>query len=115
MAGGFATLSTAQSSRSSATDRTRLPLGDGRVTTSSPRRGWIFACRVGGPGGPGAFRDGPWIKSNGTFDLPAKAVVNGNVVWPGQVAFRRTNGRGAGPRQRPADVARDRDLPDLPE
>ena len=93
VAGGFATLSTAQSSRSSATDRTRLPLGDGRVTASGPRRGWVFACRVGGPGGSGAFRDGPWIKSNGTFDLTAKAVVNGNVAWPGQVVFRRTNGR----------------------
>ena len=63
------------------TDPTRLPIGDGRVTTTGPQEGWIFACGIGQ--GAGAFTDGPWIKSDGTFDYKNKAVVDGSVQWPG--------------------------------
>lgn len=59
---------------------TRLPLGDGKVS-SEPRRGYVMACRTGrGPGG-GAFRDGEWI-GGGTWDPDAKPIVEGNVEWP---------------------------------
>src|SRR5215204_620291 len=59
----------------------RLPLGDGHVSTTSARRGWVYACQVMSGGG-GAFQDGPWIRSDGTFDLTAKATVDGSVAWP---------------------------------
>jgi hypothetical protein len=61
-------------------DLTKLPLGDGKISTA-PLVGQIWACRVD-PNGGGAFRDGPWIdKANGTFDYTKKAIVSGHVVW----------------------------------
>jgi YHYH protein len=69
----------------SATDVTRLPLGDGRVSASA-KRGYVYACRQG-PGRPGgAPHAGPWIHGS-TFDLTEKAVVDGRVRWSGKVRF----------------------------
>ena len=67
-------------------DLTRLPLGDGHISTA-PKKGWIWACRVD-PGAGGAFRDGPWIKKDGTYDFTAKAVVPGDVHWPSRYTMR---------------------------
>ncbi len=69
----------------SATDPAFLPIGDGRVSTSGPRRGYVYACRTGmaPPGGAGAFAEGPWIRGDGTFDQTAKATVDGAVRWSG--------------------------------
>jgi len=70
----------------SATNPSFLPLGDGRVTTSGPRRGYVYACRTGfiPAGGPhrggGAQVEGPWIHGD-TYDLTAKATVDGRVRW----------------------------------
>ena len=61
-------------------DLTRLPLGDGKISTA-PKRGYIWACRVD-PNGGGAFRNGPWIHADGTYDFTRKAVVSGRVSWP---------------------------------
>ena len=69
-----------------------LPIGDGKVTTAGPRRGYVYSCGSGfgggpggppgGPGGPGgAQAEGPWIREDGTFDLTAKATVDGSVRW----------------------------------
>lgn len=69
----------------SATDVTRLPLGDGRVSTS-PRRGYVDACRQGPGRRGGAPHAGPWIHGD-TFDLKQKAVVGGRVHWNGEVRF----------------------------
>ena len=72
----------------SATDVTRLPLGDGHVS-GSPRRGYVYACRQQ-PGRPGgADHAGPWIHGS-TFDLTEKAVVDGRVHWRGTVRFALT-------------------------
>lgn len=60
-------------------DLTRLPLGDGKISTQ-PKVGYIWACRVD-PNAGGAFRNGPWIRSDGTYDFTAKAVVPGDVHW----------------------------------
>ena len=67
-------------------DLTRLPLGDGKISTEA-KAGWIWACRVD-PNGGGAFRNGPWIKADGTFDFTAKAVVPGDVHWPSRYTMR---------------------------
>src|SRR6185436_16740489 len=61
-------------------DLTRLPLGDGKISTG-PKAGWIWACGVD-PNGGGARGTGPWIRSDGTYDFTAKAVVPGDVRWP---------------------------------
>ena len=67
-------------------DVTKLPLGDGKISTE-PKPGFIWACRVD-PNGGGAFRNGPWIKSDGTFDFTQKAVVPGDVHWPSRYIMR---------------------------
>ncbi len=69
-------------SAGSATDLTKLPIGDGKYTTS-PKVGYIYSCQTSFTGGPGgASKDGPWIKSDGTFDFTTKVVVAGSVDWP---------------------------------
>lgn len=76
--------STGTAGASGLVDATRLPIGDGKVTNSSPRKGYVYACQSGrsGPGG-GAKVEGPWIKSDGTFDATAKPTVDGSVTWYG--------------------------------
>ena len=71
----------AQRAATSPTDPTRLPIGDGKVSLSGPKRGWVYACQPGNPGAGGAFKDGPWIKGDGSFDLTAKVTVDGAVAW----------------------------------
>jgi hypothetical protein len=73
-------LSGAASSAGKGPDLTALPLGDGKTTTTSPRRGYLYLCRPQ-TGGPGAQADGPWIHG-GTYDLTAKYAVDGSVDWP---------------------------------
>ena len=74
-------------------DLRNLPLGDGRVSTTGARRGWIYACQLM-QGGGGAFRDGSWIHDDGTFDLAAKPTVDGSVAWPAaRVRISRSGGR----------------------
>ncbi len=67
-------------------DLKRLPLGDGKISTA-PRAGWIWACRTD-PNAGGAFRDGPWIRADGTYDFTAKAVVPGDRHWPRRYEMR---------------------------
>lgn len=67
-------------------DLTKLPLGDGHISTA-PKKGWIWACRVD-PNAGGAFRNGPWIKSDGTYDFTQKAVVPGDVHWSSRYTMR---------------------------
>jgi hypothetical protein len=68
-------------SAASATNPAELPIGDGHVSTSGAQRGYVYACQSGMPGGGGAFTEGPWIRGDGTFDLTAKAIVDGAVRW----------------------------------
>ena len=66
-------------SASGSLDLTRLRLGDGRVTMSGPRRGYVYACA---PGQNGAFvPTGPWI-SGSFWDFTRKPTVDGSVGWP---------------------------------
>lgn len=64
-----------------APDLTHLPIGDGKVSTTAPQIGYVYACQ-NMSGGGGAQADGPWIHSDGTFDFTAKATVDGAVEWP---------------------------------
>ncbi len=59
----------------------KLPLGDGRVSTSGAKRGYVYACRSANPNAGGAIASEPWIHGS-TFDLLDKARVSGVVVWP---------------------------------
>ena len=69
-------------------DLTRLPMGDGKLS-SSPKAGWIWPCRVNGNHIGGAHQQGPWIEDDrSTYDLTAKAVVKGTVAWPQQYQMK---------------------------
>ena len=59
----------------------RLPLGDGRVTTSGPKTGYVYACRIV-TGGGGAVDSVPWI-SGSTWSPAQKPHVQGSQMWPG--------------------------------
>ncbi len=71
-------------------DKRALPLGDGKVTTSGPRRGWIYVCRTSNSPA-GAFEEGPWINAtDNTYDITAKVTVDGSVQWPQAIFDRST-------------------------
>jgi hypothetical protein len=63
-----------------AVDVTKLPLGDGKYTTSGPKKGYVYVCHVAS-GGQGAQVNGPWIHGS-TWDTTAKVAVQGSVPWP---------------------------------
>lgn len=88
----FAMAGVTLGSGSSATNPAFLPIGDGKVTTTNAQRGYVYRCGASPPGGGGAFKEGPWIRGDGTFDLTAKAVVDGAVSWP-QASFRESRTR----------------------
>jgi YHYH protein len=67
-------------------DLTALPLGDGKTTTSSPQRNYLYECRVQSGGG-GAQTDGSWIHG-ATYDLTKKVTVDGAVSWHGTFGKR---------------------------
>lgn len=68
-------------------DLANLPLGDGKITFDKPEPGSVFSCVTQFNGG-GAFKDGSWIRSDGTWDRTAKTVtVDGAVNWPSELTF----------------------------
>jgi hypothetical protein len=71
-------------------DRTRLPLGDGRVSTI-PQTGNVFSCQTMFPPTGGAFQKGPWIKTDGSFDFTTKAIVDGAVSWSSSQSIQIAN------------------------
>jgi len=70
----------AKKKRKHSVNLTALPLGDSRVISSKPRRGYLLSCQTTFTGG-GASVDGPWIHGS-TYDLTAKYLVDGAVSWP---------------------------------
>ena len=62
-------------------DLLRVPVGDGKVSTSA-RVGYVWRCGSGGGAGGGAGTKGPWFNSDGTYNATAKAIVDGEVAWP---------------------------------
>src|SRR4051812_50212684 len=61
-----------------APDRTKLPLGDNKISTS-PKTGYAYSCQRADPNGGGAFQDGPWINGS-TWDMTQKISVQGSVA-----------------------------------
>jgi hypothetical protein len=79
--GLLAVIALAVAAPAHAVDRTKLPLGDGRISTA-PKKGWAYSCQRATPGGGGAQQAGPWIdETNKTWDETAKVAVQGSVGW----------------------------------
>jgi YHYH protein len=60
-------------------DPQKLPLGDGKISTTTAQKSSIFLCNLM-QGGGGAFRAGEWIQGT-TWDLTKKTQVSGDVKW----------------------------------
>lgn len=61
-----------------ALDKTRLPLGNQKVSTA-PRSGYLQSCQTTfNPNAPGAQAEGPWIDGD-TWDMTEKIAVAGSV------------------------------------
>lgn len=82
---------------SSSTSRTatRLALGDGKVSTTRAKRGYVFSCRSADPNAPGAQVVGPWIdEDDGTWSPAEKISVDGEVTWrSAKVSFTASGSR----------------------
>lgn len=63
-----------------ALDPHHLPLGDGKLSTTTPQKNYVYTCSI--PNSPNAPGKAPWINSDGvTWDASAKVSVQGSVNW----------------------------------
>ena len=69
------------------TNPTNLPIGDGRISTTTPQSGHIYVCNDNFQSGGNQQPDGPWIRADGTFDYTAKTTVEGATSWPHQLSI----------------------------
>jgi YHYH protein len=61
-------------------DPTKVPLGDGHLSTTTPQVGYVFACTIPSSSNPPG--KSPWISADGTtWDSTAKISVQGVVNW----------------------------------
>ena len=61
-------------------DLTKLPLGDGKTTTTTTQKNYVYVCTAPTGQGGGASTNGPWIGTT-TWDLTSKVSVEGSVSW----------------------------------
>lgn len=62
-------------------DLSRLPVGDGKLSTT-PRQGYVMSCQQSfSSRAAGAAHTGPWFH-NTYWDLDTKTTVPGSVSWP---------------------------------
>ena len=71
---------TTTSSPANEIDLTRLPVGDGNLSTDTPAVGVL--CTTQPTNGQGAETMGPWFNGDGTWNLEEKFLVDGEVDWP---------------------------------
>ena len=72
-------------------DLHRLPLGDGKLTTTTPQKNYVYACTI--PNSPNPPGKAPWINSDGlSWDATAKVSVQGSVKWASTFASNIMNG-----------------------
>lgn len=63
-------------------DPARIPVGDGKLITSSPRVGYLLVCTIPNSNNPAGRA--PWIAGDGTWNSTTKIAVQGSVSWPSQ-------------------------------
>lgn len=84
------TLTSPLSAQSLTVDPTRLPLGDSHLSRG-PQVGSLWSCQTTFTGG-GAFQNGPWIHSDGTYDVTTKAIVPGAIEWASEMTIEVDGG-----------------------
>ena len=81
-----AALACAAPAGAAALDLTKLKLGDGKVTSSGPKRGYVYACSTNFMQA-GGFQAGPWINGS-RWNYLSKVTVDGSVRWSGSYSAR---------------------------
>jgi hypothetical protein len=51
-----------------------LPIGDGKISITGPKIGYVY-MKTFPLGMQGAFKEGEWINSDGTFDATKKVIM----------------------------------------
>ena len=61
-------------------DPTRIPVGDGKLSTTTPQVGFVYSCTI--PNSPNPAGRAPWISADGlTWNSTTKVTVSGSVLW----------------------------------
>ena len=68
----------------------KLSLGDGKYTTTAPKKGYIYLCNVG-QGSGGADQIGSWITGT-TWDSTKKPEVSGKIAWSNAIFSNTISG-----------------------
>ena len=64
----------------SVVDKTHLTVGK---TSTSAQKDHLWSCQTNfSSNAEGAYKDGPWMNGDGTWDLTKKVHVSGSVSWP---------------------------------
>jgi hypothetical protein len=84
-------LSAAPAAVSASIDPTHLPLGDGKLSTTTPQKNFVYSCTI--PSSTNPPGKAPWINSDGlSWDSTAKVTVTGAVNWTSVFAANVANG-----------------------
>ena len=76
---------------STSIDPTKVPVGDGKLSTTAPQVGYVYACTLPNSANPPG--KSPWISADGlTWDSNSKITVQGAVQWLSQLAISLTGG-----------------------
>jgi len=72
-------------------DPTKVPVGDGKLSITTPQVGYVYACTL--PNSPNPPGKSPWISADGlTWNSTTKTTVQGAVQWLSQLAITLTGG-----------------------
>jgi hypothetical protein len=89
--GGGSDGSTAAPAPTSAIDPTKIPVGDGKLSTTTPQVGYVYACAV--PSSPNLPTRNNWISVDGTtWNATAKIAVQGAVQWLSELVTQLNGG-----------------------
>jgi hypothetical protein len=72
---------------SSAPPLTALPIGDGKISTTGPKVGYVYVAKSKYDGG-GSSQDGDWFNGDGTYDSTKKPIVDGSVLWNSELTIK---------------------------
>ena len=72
-------------------DPTRIPIGDGKLSSTTPQAGYVYACTIPSSANPAGKV--PWISADGlTWNSTTKIAVQGAVSWASTFTASLVNG-----------------------
>jgi hypothetical protein len=72
-----------------------LPVGDGKYTTDSAKKGYVYTCNADfvPAGQAGAQARGPWFVGTTSWDVNKKIAVSGDEVWGSKIDATDKDGK----------------------